>query len=179
VIHPTIDGSIQLREEHRIEADQIVAVRLRVAPLVLDLCNKRNITLGLEGKFSIYHAGALGLVRGKAGLSEFTDEAVNDPAIKRVRERTGAVADANITEDQAQIEVELAGGRIVTRFVEKSLGNLHRPMSDKQLEVKFRDQAIPVLPEAQIEHLIRFCWQIEDHSDCRTCFNWSGAARAS
>ena len=61
-------------------------MRLRVAPLVLDLCNQQNITKGLQGKFSVYHGAAVGLVRGKAGLHEYTDEAVNDPAVKRVRE---------------------------------------------------------------------------------------------
>ncbi|MBV8846231.1 MAG: MmgE/PrpD family protein, partial [Bryobacterales bacterium] len=107
VIHPTIDGCIQIREDHNLNPETIAAVRLRVAPLVLDLCNKRNVTVGLEGKFSVYHGAALGLVRGKAGLLEFTDEAVNDPEIKRVRECTTAVADPAITEDQAYIEVEL------------------------------------------------------------------------
>src|SRR5690349_19855399 len=37
VIHPTIDACIQLRERHRMTADQIVGVELRVAPLVKDL----------------------------------------------------------------------------------------------------------------------------------------------
>ena len=60
--------------------DQIAAVRLRVAPLVLDLCNQQNITKGLQGKFSVYHGAAVGLVRGKAGIQEYTDEAVNDRA---------------------------------------------------------------------------------------------------
>ncbi len=111
VNHPTIDGAIQLHHEHRPAADDIAAVRLRVAPLVLDLCNQTNITRGLQGKFSVYHGAAIGLVRGKAGIQEYTDEAVNDPSIKRVRELGTAVGDASITEDQAYIEVELTSGQ--------------------------------------------------------------------
>src|SRR5579864_4941405 len=88
VIHPAIDGCIQIHDQHRPAPESITEVRLRVAPLVLDLCNKREISRGLEGKFSIFHAAAIGLVRGKAGIQEFTDEAVNDPAIRRVREQT-------------------------------------------------------------------------------------------
>ena len=41
-------------------------------------------------------------------------------------------------------DIMLADGRKLTRFVEKSLGNIHRPMSDKQLEEKFRDQSLAV-----------------------------------
>ena len=95
----------------------------------MDLCNKKDITRGLEGKYSIYHSCAVGLVRGKAGLKEFTDDAVNDPIVKRVRERVTAIADTSITEDQADIEVELQDGRKLTRFIEQSLGNVHLPLN--------------------------------------------------
>ena len=103
VNHPTIDGAIQIHNEHRPDPASIVAVRLRVAPLVLDLCNQQNITKGLQGKFSVYHGAAVGLVRGKGGLREYTDEAVNDPAIKRVRELTTATGDPSVTEDQVHV----------------------------------------------------------------------------
>jgi 2-methylcitrate dehydratase PrpD len=165
VNHPTIDGAIQIHNEYRPEAQSIQAVRLRVAPLVLDLCNQQNITRGLQGKFSVYHGAAIGLVRGKAGIREYTDEAVNDPAIKRVRESTTAIGDASITEDQANIEVELSSGEKLTRFVEASLGNIHRPMSNQQLEEKFRDQAVLALAPDQVERAIEICWRIEDLSD--------------
>jgi len=165
VNHPTIDGSIQIHDEHRLAPDQIAAVRLRVAPLVMDLCNQRGITKGLQGKFSVYHGAAIGLVRGKAGIQEYTDEAVNDPQIKRVRELVSAVGDPSITEDQVRIEVELTTGAKLTRFVEQSLGNVHRPMSDTQLENKFRDQAVAALPAAQVERAIALCWRIDELAD--------------
>ena len=152
------------RNTGRIPAS-IVAVRLRVAPLVLDLCNQQNITKGLQGKFSVYHGAAVGLVRGKGGLREYTDEAVNDPAIKRVRELTTATGDPSITEDQAHVEVELSDGRRLSKFVEQSLGNIHRPLSDRQLEEKFRDQAVLVLPADEVESIIQQCWKIDQLDD--------------
>jgi 2-methylcitrate dehydratase PrpD len=165
VNHPTIDGCIQIHDEHRPAAQEIAAVRLRVAPLVMDLCNQQAITKGLQGKFSVYHGATIGLVRGKAGIGEYTDETVNDPQIKRVRELVTAVGDPSITEDQAHIEVELAGGAKLSKFVEQSLGNIHRPMSDKQLEDKFRDQAVAALPAAQVEKAIELCWKVDGLDD--------------
>jgi 2-methylcitrate dehydratase PrpD len=161
VNHPTIDGAIQIHHEYHPEPAAIAAVRLRVAPLVLDLCNQTDITKGLQGKFSVYHGAAIGLVRGKAGIQEYTDAAVNDPSIKHVRERASAVGDPSITEDQAHIEVELTDGTKLTRFVEKSLGNIHRPLSDAQLDAKFRDQAVLALPLEQVEKLLEQCWKID------------------
>jgi len=154
VVHPTIDGCIDLYRDYHVAPEDIRAVRVRVAPLVLDLCNKKDIKRGLEGKYSIYHSAAVGLTRGKAGLQEYTDDAVNDPKVRSVRERVTATADNSITEDQSHIEVETADGRKLVRFVEQSLGNVHRPLSDSQLEDKLRDQSIPLLGEAQVEKLI-------------------------
>ena len=68
VVHPTIDGCSRLRAQHHPDPSTIIAVRLRVAPLVLDLCNQRDLQRALQSKYSIYHAAAIGLVRGKGGL---------------------------------------------------------------------------------------------------------------
>lgn len=162
VIHPTIDACSQIRAAHGLEPGDVVSVHLRVAPIVLDLCNKKSISQGLEGKFSVYHAAALGLVRGKAGLGEFTDEAVNDPEIRRVRESTTAERDETVADDAVVVEVRRRGGAEPIRFaLDHSLGNIHRPLSDGQLEDKFRDQARQHLGDGRIDELIGLCWRVD------------------
>jgi 2-methylcitrate dehydratase PrpD len=169
VIHPTIDACIQIHREKKLAPRDVQAVHLKVAPLVLDLCNKRDIGKGLEGKFSVYHAAAIGLVRGNGGIAEFTDATVNDPDVKRVRETmTVAVADQSIAEDEVIAEVTLASGERVVKHVEHAIGNLARPMTDVELEDKFRDQAAPVLGVRRANELIALCWSIDKLVDCRT-----------
>jgi 2-methylcitrate dehydratase PrpD len=165
VNHPTIEACIELHRAHNLKATDVAAVRLRVAPLVLDLCNQQNITRGLQGKFSVYHGAAIGLVRGRAGLDEYTDAAVNDPAIKRVRERATATGDASLTEDQARVEVELVDGRRVTWSIEQSLGNIHRPLSDDQISEKFRMCASRALPSDAANAVLDRCWRIAELED--------------
>ena len=169
VIHPTIDACVQIHRERKLATRDVRAVHLKVAPLVLDLCSKRDIGKGLEGKFSVYHAAAIGLVRGKGGIAEFTDAAVNDPEVKRVRETlTFAVADKSIAEDEVIAEVTLASGERVVKHVKHAIGNRARPMTDVELEDKFRDQAAPVLGERRANELIALCWSIDKLADCRT-----------
>ncbi len=167
VIHPTIDACIQLRERYGLTADLVSGVELRVAPLVKDLCDKKFITAGLEGKFSIYHAAAIGLGRGRGGLSEFTDEAVNDPALRTLREATEAVGDPKVSEDAVMVAVHLKDGRTLRMNLEASLGNLKRPLTDAQLEAKFRDQAT-VLTSEQRDGAIAACWGIDGTRDVGT-----------
>lgn len=168
VVHPTIDGCSRVRAQHHPDPATIIAVRLRVAPLVLDLCNQRELKRALQSKYSIYHAAAIGLVRGKGGLQEFTEAAVHDPALARIRALTTATPDSAITADQVHIEVDLAAGKTLTMFVEQSLGNLLNPLNNAQLEDKFRDQAVLALPPAVVEQLIQSCWSIDTLPDVGT-----------
>ncbi len=164
VVHPSIDAAIQLREAHGFVADDVAKVELRVAPLVKDLCNKKVITTGLEGKFSIYHAAALGLGRGHANIADFTDEAANDPAMRRLRDLTSAFGDDSVADDAVVITVWLKDGREVGMKLDQSLGNLERPLSDAQLEAKFRAQSGVITP-AQADAAIEACWGIEALGD--------------
>ena len=75
------------------------------------------------------------------------------------------MGDPSLTEDQADIEVELVNGEKISRFVEKSLGNIHRPMTNQQLEDKFRDQAVLALSAEQVERVIELCWRIDELAD--------------
>ena len=165
VVHPTIDGCSRIRERDRPDPMQIEAIELRVAPLVLDLCNKRELKRALESKYSIYHAAAIGLARGKGGLQEFTDAAIADPVLARLRERVKASGDDSVTEDQVDIVVRMTNGQSHRLFVEQSLGNVHRPLSNAELEEKFRDQAVLALPPEQVEQLIADCWRIDTLAD--------------
>jgi 2-methylcitrate dehydratase PrpD len=181
VVHPTIDGCSRIRALHRPDPAAIAAVRLRVAPLVLDLCNKSELTRALESKYSIYHAAAIGLVRGRGGVKEFTDEAVRDPALARVRALTTAVADLSITEDQVHIEVVMQNGQRFELFVAESLGNVHRPLSNAQLEEKFRDLAVLALPAERVDDLVERCLSVDTLDDagdlCRATIPATPVAR--
>ena len=115
----------------------------------------------------------VGLVRGRAGLDEYTDEAVNDPELRRVREATVATADAALTEDQAVVEAELTDGRTLRVFVEQSLGNINKPLSDRQLDEKFLAQAVRALPKSQAETSLALCWKVGELADVRELVKWS------
>ena len=163
VIHPTIDATSQLKAETGLDPAAVKQVTLRVAPLVRDLCDQRPVT-GLEGKFSIYHAAAIGLVRGQATHAEFTDDAIADPALAAMRDKVRAIADPKMGEDAVLVEVTMTDGTVLTKHLTESLGNLARPLSDAQLEQKFRDQA-SVLDADQTARLIGLCWGLNDLAD--------------
>lgn len=165
VIHPTIDGCIQLRNENKLAAGNIDRVELRVHPLVLQLTGRKTPQIGLEGKFSVYHAASVALIRGSVGVNEFSDETVRDPAVVALRDRVSTVVDSAIHEDQVRVIVATKDGRRFEKFIEHAVGTLQRPMSDAGLETKFADLARGVLKPEKVRALMDLCWKIEGLSD--------------
>jgi 2-methylcitrate dehydratase PrpD len=161
VMHPTIDGCIQLRNENKLSADEIDRIELRVHPLVMQLTSKKSPQTGLEGKFSIYHAASVALVEGSGGIEQFSDRAVRDRTIASLRDRVSTVVDSSLHEDQVRIAVVTKNGRRLEKFVEHAVGSLDHPMSDKDLEAKFTGLANGVLPPDRQRKLMDLCWSVE------------------
>lgn len=165
VIHPTIDGCIQLRNEHKLKADQIDRVELRVHPLVLELTGKRTPQTGLEGKFSVYHAASVAIIDGAAGVREFSDAVVRNKDVAALRDRVSTTVDPKIKEDQVRVIVTMKDGRRLEKFVEHAVGSVERPMSDADLEAKFSGLAGDVIPANQARRIMQLCWNIETLPD--------------
>jgi 2-methylcitrate dehydratase PrpD len=161
VIHPAIDGCIQLRNQYNLTANQIEGIELRVHPLVLELTGRKTPQSGLEGKFSVYYAAAIAIVEGAAGEKQFSDALVRDPTIVALRDRVTATVDPSVGEAQVKITIALKDGRRLEKTVEKVIGSLENPMSDAALEAKFLDLASGVLPPAQARKLLDLCWNVE------------------
>jgi 2-methylcitrate dehydratase PrpD len=165
VIHPAIDGTLQLRAQNRLTADQVDRVELRVHPLVLELTGKKTPRTGLEGKFSVFHAVAAALVYGRVGEPEFSDEAVRNSAVIALRDRISATVDPAIAEDQMRMTLVLKDGRRLETFVEHAIGSSKNPMSDAQLEAKFKGLTGGILPAGRAGRVLEFCWKLEQAPD--------------
>lgn len=157
VIHPTIDACLQLKRDQGLSAADIQNVELRVHPLVLELTGKKTPRSGLEAKFSVYHSAAVALVRGRAGMAEYSDEAAGDPQVISVRDRVSAIADDSIHEAKAVAIARLNDGRELRKVVEFAVGSLERPLSDDAIERKVHDLSDEILGAQKVEQMIRTC----------------------
>ncbi len=166
VIHPSIDACVQLRERG-IAAEQVERIELRVHSLVLELTGKKEPTDGLQGKFSVYHGCAAGLMFGRAGEEEFSDEIVNRPDVAALRRKVQATVDDSIDEAAADVTAVLTSGERVHIRVEHAIGSLQRPLSDAQLDAKFAGLVEPVLGAAKVEAIGAACRRLAEMSDVR------------
>jgi 2-methylcitrate dehydratase PrpD len=145
VIHPAIDGCVQLHDKYQLKPEDIQQVTIRAHSLVLELTGKKTPRTGLEGKFSVYHSCAVGLLYGKAGEHEYSDEVVTRLEVVAMRAKVDAIVDHGVDEDSADINLRTTDGRDLHLLVEHAVGSIRKPLSEAQLKAKFLDQSEPIL----------------------------------
>jgi aconitate decarboxylase len=167
VIHPVIDGCSQLHRDmmaQGLKVADIESVKARVHPLVLELTGKRKPKDGLEGKFSVFHGGAIGLIYGKGTPSQYEDDVVTDPKIIEVREKIDCEADTKIGADETKIVLTMRDGRILEKHVMHAVGSIEVPMDDQMLRQKFEDQCAAILG-GEVKSASAKCWSVEEVGD--------------
>jgi len=166
VIHPAIDACAQLRAQG-VKADDVERIELRVHPLVLELTGKKTPKTGLEGKFSVYHGCAMGLMFGQAGEGEYADDIVNRPDVVALRAKVNATTDTNISEASVDVTAILKDGKEVHVFVKNAIGSVENPMSDANLEQKFTSLAEPIIGKQKTVQLISALWNLSKATDLK------------
>ena len=165
VVHPVIDGCLQLRAEHALTPDAIARIELRVHPLALKLTGNANPRDGLEAKLSVQHGAAVAMQFGAAGVKEFTDSCARDPAVAALRARVAAQEDAEIGADAADVSVTLKDGTRWRKYVPHAIGSLERPLSDAYLEIKFRALAAWGFSTCDAVDVIELIWSLDNIFD--------------
>lgn len=167
VIHPVIDGCSQLHQDMTklgLDVRNIKSINAKVHPLVLELTGKRRPKDGLEGKFSVFHGGAIGLIYGKGTPSQYEDHVVQDPAVIAVRDKFDAEADTTISADETKISLMMNDGQVLEKHVKHAVGSVEVPMDDQMLQQKFEDQCVSVLGDRVRSASVQ-CWNIENVKD--------------
>lgn len=168
--HPAMTLLRTWLREGRMTADQIKAVRLRTNANVVNTLLHNDPKTWLEAKFSLPFNAAAILVRGRAGLAEFTDAAVRDPDIRAMMDRIDFAAFDKIEEDFTNtttfIEIDLADGGTIAGRVDYPKGSPQDPMTYDEVTEKFEECADyaewPKDKAARIVELVRDFEAIDD-----------------
>ena len=160
VIHPSIDGCVQLREKLKIDATQVKKISVRVHPLVQELTGKKTPKDGLEGKFSVYHSCAVAFITGRATEHEYADDVVNRSDVLELRSKVELIVDPQMYEASCDVKLETVSGEVHEIHIEHAVGSLERPMSNSQLKAKFVDQSEPILGLAKTNQAWDACMNL-------------------
>ena len=165
VNHPLIDAMVALKNSAGIDPSEVQSVSARVHPLVLELVDRPNPRVGLEGKFSYQHSMAVGLVDGAAFPAQYSDARVADPVIAGLRDRIQATIDESMAEDASEVTITLRNGQEHSQRIEHATGAPDNPMTDAQLNEKFRALVGDVFPPAEVDLMLSALWDLDQAPD--------------
>ena len=170
IAHPYMDCALRLRERHRVDPEQIVGIRCRTAEgpvprLWEPLAAKQAPPNGYAAKFSLPYLVATMLVRGRAGLAEFSDAAVRDADVLRVARCVTYELDQTIDYPRrfvGDVRVRFASGEEVVERQEHSRGGPEHPVTPREAEAKFRGNAGLVLDGRRVDELVHRVGRLRD-----------------
>jgi 2-methylcitrate dehydratase PrpD len=168
VLFPVIDGCLDLRARHALAADRIATVTVRGHPLLRMRTDRPDVTSGREAKVSLQHSVAVTFLYGAAGLAQYADACVVEPAVLGLRGKVAVEEDADVPVETAFVTVETTDGRRLECHVTEARGTMARPMSDAELEAKFRGLADHGARSLDAERVIQAIWGIDREPNAAT-----------
>jgi 2-methylcitrate dehydratase PrpD len=163
IAQPYMDCALRLREQHRIKPEEIAGIRCRTAEgpiprLWEPLASKHSPQNGYAAKFSLPYLLALMLVKGRATLAEFTDEAARDQAVLAVAGKVGYEVDATIDYPRqfiGHVAVRLRDGRLLEACQDHPRGGPDFPLTREEVEAKFLGNAALAVPAEQSARVVK------------------------
>jgi 2-methylcitrate dehydratase PrpD len=163
VIHPLLDCALDWRRQN--PGVTVERVLVRGNPLLLQRTDRPEVATGRESQVSLQHAVAAALVLGKAGLDQFTDACVNDPAVKAMRRKFDVAGDPAISTIAVEMEFQTADGRKHSVSTKAARGSSANPLKDAEIEQKLLDEAKSWRPNHDVRPLIDAVWSLDKSSD--------------
>ena len=139
--HPAVEAAIHLRNRYGLKAEDVEKIMIRTYDLAVSGHEHTEIAGSYSAKMSIPFSTAAGLVYGKAGLQEFSEEAVKDKKTLALCEKVTVVPDKKLSSafpdiQAAIVEISTKDG-VVSDRVDVPKGEPENPLTDEEFRARY------------------------------------------
>jgi 2-methylcitrate dehydratase len=115
---------------------------------------------------SLPYCTAVALVDGEVTEASFDQGRFTDPVLLELVGKTQVHRDAELSKHYPKgipnrLTLKLADGRVLVREVEFPRGHARNPMTDAEVEQKFRGTVEPRYGKAKADRILAACWELE------------------
>jgi 2-methylcitrate dehydratase PrpD len=165
-----VDAALALKRAHSISFDDIESVEIGTYQAALDVTNRHKVASAFEGRFSTPYAVATALVHGSVRLDAFSPERLRDVRVQTLMRRVRMVRDPLCEADfprrrAAVVEIRLRDGRRLRHYQPTRKGDPDAPLTDSELNEKFRELTAPVIGAAAAARLLAELWHFDERPD--------------
>ncbi|MCF5688845.1 MULTISPECIES: MmgE/PrpD family protein [Pseudomonas] len=142
--HPAADALLAVMQREGLSAAQISQVRTHVHQGAIDVLGRVTVPATVhQAKFSMGTVLGLIAVHGKAGLPEFHELALTDPAVAAFRDKVSMTLDAEVDSAYPQrwlgrVTVTTTDGRTLRGAIDEPKGDPGNTLSRAELADKFQ-----------------------------------------
>ncbi len=168
-----LDAIIALREQHQLSLTNVARVRIGTYEAALKVTGNSAPRGTAEAKFSLPYCATVALADGKVRLDAFAQERITDPKTLAFCQNVSLHSDEQAQSEfpnrrGAQVEIETTTGNLLTSRVQSRKGDPEAPLSDDELEAKYKELAAPILGTERSDRLLRLLWNIDKESGMQT-----------
>lgn len=161
-----IDGALALQERMKVAAREIERIRVGSYRAAKEVSHYEAPRTPAEGRFSLKYVVATALTHGSVRLAAFEPERMNHPETRALMAKIDVAIDPELDaafphKRSARVAIETRDGRKEELLQPNRVGDPEAPLSDRQLEGKYLEFAVPVLGEAKAKALLARLWSLE------------------
>ncbi|HEV7820944.1 MAG TPA: MmgE/PrpD family protein [Burkholderiales bacterium] len=179
--HAVIDGIKELRQEHGFKAGDVAHAALGMYAVGFNGHDYKHCESLLDAQMSAPVAGALAILLGDVTATMFVPETLDRPDLRALIERVDAKIDDECERiypgvRSASVRIEMRNGKVLEKRVLEPKGEVKNPMTDADLEAKFRANCEPLLGKARCDDLLTAVWKFDELKDLSGFFTWGKPA---
>jgi 2-methylcitrate dehydratase len=165
-----IDAGIQLRKELGGDVSQVAHIDIHTFEASYNIIGKYPQAWAPKTRetadHSLPYCTAAALFDGDVTLATFDEARFTDPALVAFTGKVKVLHDAGLDARYPKgipnrIVVTLADGKTITKEVEFPRGHAGNPMTDAEVEAKFRGTVEPKYGKAKADAILARCWELE------------------
>jgi 2-methylcitrate dehydratase PrpD len=162
ISHPYMDCALKIKQKYAPAPEEISEVVCRTAEgpvhrLWEPLADKQKPISSYGAKFSLPYSIAVMLVRGRAGLEEFSDAAIRDSKLLELAAKVRYELDPTIDYPRhfsGHVKIRMSDGKIFEENQPYPRGGFEDPLPPKEVEEKFRANARLALPASKVDEIV-------------------------
>ncbi|SHJ36022.1 MmgE/PrpD family protein [Desulfofundulus thermosubterraneus] len=168
--HRQIDMLMVMKKEHGLNHENVESIELDVGPIDAT-CDRPSPVDVEDSRFSFQHILAGVLIDGDVNYGTFTEQKINDPLYKKVREKIKVNVHRNwpaeFNSGTARVVVTLKGGQQVVDSAEQPLGGPDCPLSREKFIELYEKYTHNYLGGQRIKETAEFILNLEKETDVR------------
>jgi 2-methylcitrate dehydratase PrpD len=163
--HPGLDALLGIMRDEGLTHERIASLTMRFPTSGANIIDNNPLK-----SHCAQYVLPVGAVRGEVLIDDILQDRLEDPAIRRLTAAMRFERDAELERVYPEryatiVEVQTTDGRALTRRVDWAKGTPENPLTDAEVEAKFRRLVSAVLPAGQADKLLACVRGIERAPD--------------